>query len=107
MEENGAKRENILAAIGPCIGDCCYEVSSDVYDEFISVSEDYSCFFKPVGDKFMLDLTKANEFILKEAGILDENISCADICTKCNETDFFSHRRSGGVRGTMSAMICL
>jgi YfiH family protein len=107
MEEKGAKRENILAAIGPCIGLCCYEVSLDVYNEFISVSADYSSFFKPVGDKFMLDLTLANEFILKEAGIPDENISCADLCTKCNEADFFSHRRSGGVRGTMSAMICL
>ena len=107
MEEKGAKRENIIAAIGPCIGKCCYEVSSDVFNEFVSASKEYSCFFEPIGDKFMLDLTKANEFILKEAGILDENISCADICTKCNEADFFSHRRSGGLRGTMSAMICL
>lgn len=107
MESKGVKRENVLAAIGPCIGACCYEVSFDVYDEFVSVSKDYSCFFKPSGDKYMLDLTEANAFILKEAGILPENISCADICTKCNEADFFSHRRSGGVRGTMSAMICL
>ena len=107
MEEKGAKRENILAAIGPCIGECCYEVSLDVYNEFVAVSEDYKAFFKPVGDKFMLDLTKANEFILREAGILESNISTADLCTKCNEADFFSHRRSGGVRGTMSAMICL
>ncbi len=107
MEQNGAKRENILAAIGPCIGVCCYEVSKDVFDEFISVSNEYTCFFKPVGEKFMLDLTFANEFILKESGILPENISSADNCTKCNETDFFSHRRNGGVRGTMSSMICL
>lgn len=107
MEEKGAKRNNIIAAIGPCIGVCCYEVSSDVYNEFTSVSEEYSSFFKSAGEKFMLDLTKANEFILKEAGILAENISCSDICTKCNEAEFFSHRRNGGVRGTMSAMICL
>ena len=107
MENQGAKRENILAAIGPCIGKCCYEVSNDVFEEFVSVSKDYSSFFTPVGEKFMLDLTVANEFILKEAGILPENISCADLCTKCNSVDFFSHRRDGSVRGTMSALICL
>ncbi|MBQ0110211.1 MAG: laccase domain-containing protein, partial [Clostridiales bacterium] len=41
------------------------------------------------------------------AGLLPENISCANICTRDNEKEFFSHRRDGVVRGTMSAFICL
>ncbi len=107
MEQNGAKRENILAAIGPCIGMCCYEVGHEVYDEFLSACSEYGAFFMPNGEKYMLDLTKANEFILSESGILPENISCADLCTRCNEKHFFSHRRDGVVRGTMSAFIKL
>ncbi len=107
MEHHGAKRENILASIGPCIGVCCYEVGKEVFAEFVAVSPEYASFFTPAGEKFMLDLTFANEFILKESGILPENISRADLCTKCNGDRFFSHRRDGAVRGTMSALICL
>ncbi len=107
MEEKGAKRENILAAIGPCIGDCCYEVGIEVYEEFVAIDEKYSSFFKPNGDRFMLDLTLANATMLVDFGISRENISCADICTKCNESDFFSHRRNGVNRGTMSAFVCI
>ncbi len=105
MVSLGARRGHILAAIGPCIGKECYEVGKELYDEFVSVSSDYSEFFEPVGEKFMLDLNLANIKILSEAGILPENISVADLCTKCNEAHFFSHRRQGAVRGTMSAMI--
>jgi YfiH family protein len=105
MVSLGAKRENILAAIGPCIGKCCYEVGRELYEEFLSVSSEYSEFFEPRGEKFMLDLNLANIKILSEAGILPENISTADLCTKCNEAHFFSHRRQGAVRGTLSAMI--
>ena len=50
-------------------------------------------------------LSVAGTMLLTEAGILPENISVADLCTKCNEAHFFSHRRQGAVRGTMSAMI--
>lgn len=107
MVEQGAKRENILAAIGPCIGKCCYEVGAELYNEFVSVSPGYSAFFDQSGEKYMLDLNLANETILTEAGIHPQNISVSNLCTKCNEEHFFSHRRSGVVRGTMSAFICL
>jgi copper oxidase (laccase) domain-containing protein len=55
----------------------------------------------------MLDLTLANITMLADFGIKEENISSADICTKCNEENFFSHRRNGVNRGTMSAFICI
>ncbi|MBR4950480.1 MAG: laccase domain-containing protein, partial [Clostridia bacterium] len=94
-----------LAAIGPCIGNCCYQVGVEVYNEFVAVSQDYSSFFSPDGEKFKLDLVKANKFILEQAGILPQNISCANLCTLCNEEHFFSHRRSGSLRGTLGAFI--
>jgi len=107
MECNGADRKNILAAIGPCIGQCCYEVGQELYDAFTSVSAKYSEFLIPAEEKYMLDLTTANKTILLESGLLPENISTAEICTKCHPEHFFSHRRQGAVRGTMSACICL
>ncbi len=107
MNEMGIHKNDILAAIGPCIGKCCYEVGSEVRDEFLAVDSQYRAFFTPNGEKFMLDLNKANEDILISSGLLPENISRLDLCTKCNENHFFSHRRSGTNRGTMSAFICL
>ncbi len=107
MIGKGAKRENVLAAIGPCIGKSCYEVGRELFDEFISASSDYQRFFSEKGERFILDLTFANRFILESAGLLPQNISSADICTCCNKEHFFSHRRDGVLRGTMSAVITL
>lgn len=107
IENRGARRENILAAIGPCIGKCCYEVGKELFDAFISVSPDYAAFFTPSGNKFMLDLNLANQTILLEAGILPNNVSVSHLCTRCDGDKFFSHRRQGAVRGTLSAVICL
>jgi len=107
MTEQGVKPENILVAIGPCIGKCCYEVGNELYGEFVSKNIEYSKFFTPIGEKYMLDLNLANKTILIEAGINPQNISVAEICTKCNGELFFSHRRNGAVRGTMSAFITL
>ena len=108
MTEKGIDKRDILAAIGPCIGACCYEVGIEVYESFIQKDKNFSICFEPKeNDKFMLDLTKANELVLLRAGLLPENISCANICTRDNEKEFFSHRRDGVVRGTMSAFICL
>ncbi len=107
MVSLGANRNDILAAIGPCIGSCCYEVGAELFDEFISVSSDYAEFFKPVGEKYMLDLNFANQYILQEAGIKSENIAISHLCTKCREDKFFSHRRQGVNRGTLGAFICV
>ena len=107
MCESGVDKSEILVAIGPCIGKCCYEVGEEVRDEFLAVDPLYGSFFTPNGQKFMLDLNKANEEILVGTGIPRQNISRLDLCTKCNENHFFSHRRNGTSRGTMSAFICL
>lgn len=107
MRDNGARDENIFAAIGPCIGKCCYEVGKELFDAFVTASPNYSAFFTPNGDKFMLDLNLANKTMLMEFGVRQENISVAKLCTKCDADNFFSHRRQGVVRGTLSAMICV
>ncbi|MBQ8895255.1 MAG: peptidoglycan editing factor PgeF [Clostridia bacterium] len=105
MVKNGARREDIIAAIGPCICGDCYEVGYETQGEFINTNPEYSVFFRPNREKYMLDLNRANEFILISAGIKPENVSVLNICTKCNEEHFYSHRRDGINRGTMSALI--
>lgn len=105
MVKQGASREKIIAAIGPCINNCCYEVGQELYDSFASAGFDCGILFEKMGSKYMLDLNTANKLVLNRAGIADSSISIARICTKCNSDHFFSHRRDGVIRGTMSAMI--
>ena len=57
--------------------------------------------------KYQLDLWKANEIILTEAGICPENLDITDICTCCNPDLLFSHRASHGKRGNLAAFIVL
>lgn len=111
MEENyGSDPSKIIAAIGPSICRSCYEVSEDVAIEFRKqFSEDeVPLFMDDKGNgKYQLDLWKVNELILKEAGILDENLDITDLCTCCNSDKLFSHRASHGQRGNLGCFMCL
>ena len=54
--------------------------------------------------KYQLDLWKANELILTQAGIRKENLDITDICTCCNSDKLFSHRASHGKRGNLCCL---
>lgn len=108
MEEcYGCKRENILTAIGPSICRDCYEVSEDVADRFREEFGEAVLFSGKAQGKYQLDLWKANEMVLLQAGILKENITVTDICTRCNADYLFSHRASGEKRGNLGAFVML
>lgn len=94
----GAKPENILAALGPSIGRCCYEVSAEVALKFPEECRDA----KEDG-KYMLDLREAIRLMLEELGVTD--IDADPPCTMCNNELFFSHRGQGGKSGTLAAYI--
>lgn len=91
FENFGVRRQDLLAAIGPAIGSCCYEVDSVVYDEMAGSAEG---FFKKTGEKgkWKLDLPGVNRGQLLNMGIPPENISCSGLCTACRTDMFFSHR---------------
>jgi len=55
--------------------------------------------------KFHINLQKANQLILQNAGI--KQIQIADICTMCNHQDWFSHRAGNGKSGRFAAVITL
>ncbi len=96
----GSLPADILAAIGPSIGDCCYEVDKTAADAFHN-HKDVSAFLHPGKRKgrWMLDLVEANRRQLLDSGIPESNVEAAELCTVCHQKAFFSHRGSGGVTG--------
>ena len=106
----GTRPEDIIAAVGPSICQDCYEVSEDVIDRFKETfrEEDWkNLFYKKENGKFQLDLWKANEINLQEAGVLPEHIAVTNVCTCCNPKILFSHRVQGWNRGNLCAFLAL
>jgi len=80
----------IAAAVGPGIGPCCYEVGETIADAYRA---------RFGGDALRgrnLDLWAVADIVLRDAGV--ERVERVDVCTACN-SEFFSHRRDGGVTG--------
>ena len=106
----GCRREDILAVIGPSICMDCYEVSEDVAEQFAEafLQETHTDILRAKQDsKYMLNLWKANEYILREAGITQNHLSTPDICTCHNPELMISHRQTNGQRGNMAGVLIL
>lgn len=105
----GTNPTDIVAAIGPAISVCCYEVDKPCADNFYALSDlDSSRFvFPKENGKYMIDLLETNRQILEAAGVKNENITVSDVCTNCNSELLWSHRATKGKRGTMSAFLCI
>ena len=104
VREFGSRPENIRAAIGPNIGPCHFETGADVpqalYDAFGGAMER---FVRPSGEKYYVDLKGVNAWILRQAGLQQIEVSTA--CTMCSPDRFWSHRFTGGIRGSQGAVI--
>lgn len=106
----GSRPEDIYAAVGPSICQDCYEVTGDVIEGFQkNFREEYwkELFYKKENGRYQLNLWKANEFVLREAGILEEHLAVTNLCTCCNPELLFSHRASYGKRGNLGAFLQL
>jgi YfiH family protein len=105
----GTNPADIIAAIGPAISVCCYEVDKPCAEQFLKLSDlDTSKFvFSKENGKFMIDLLETNRQILISAGVKSKNITISDICTNCNSELLWSHRATKGHRGTMSAFMSI
>lgn len=107
-KQYGTLPGDVTAAIGPSICGDCYEVSEDVVQEFEHIFEPElmpDIARKKENGKYLLDLWRANELILEEAGVPESQIQTTDLCTCCNPDIFFSHRASGGQRGGLAAFM--
>ena len=112
MEEAfGTRAQDLIACIGPSICKECFEVGEEVVEAFQSAFDPkwHSSLYVPNGKpgKYQLDLWKANEIILKEAGVPASQIHTTNICTLCNNQYLFSHRKTGEGRGNLAAFLCL
>lgn len=105
----GTRPEDIVAAVGPAISVCCYEVDEPCAAHFLALEGlDSSRFvFPKEGGKFMIDLLEANRHILVAAGVPAQSITLSDLCTNCHPDLLWSHRATKGKRGTMSAFLSL
>jgi YfiH family protein len=94
----GARAERLLAATGPCIQRCCYEVGAELGARF------EAAFGPGVAERTdpehaRLDLVEAVGRTLREAGLQDAHVQRLPHCTACDASRFFSHRRDAGRTG--------
>jgi YfiH family protein len=90
----------LLAAVGPCIGACCFEVGADVARRIAAVAPGAKVVVREAGGKAFVDLRAAVRAQL-------EGLTVEDVpgCTKCGGARFFSHRRDGDAAGRHLAAI--
>ncbi|HET8635882.1 MAG TPA: peptidoglycan editing factor PgeF [Acidobacteriaceae bacterium] len=128
--EFGSRPSDLIAAIGPGVGQCCYAVGEEVRSEFLSqfcyapelfrdvydsdpVREKYPMLFltarapghSNIGPSLHLDLAEANRRQLLDAGLAPDAISVLGDCTSCHTARYFSHRAEHGFTGRMLSVI--
>uniref|UniRef100_UPI0040560244 peptidoglycan editing factor PgeF n=1 Tax=Agathobacter sp. TaxID=2021311 RepID=UPI0040560244 len=108
-EAYGTNPADVICAIAPSICVDCYEVGEDVAASFRKEFEgrEAEILIPKENGKYRLDLWKANEIVLLEAGIQKEHLAVTNICTCCNSKLLFSHRASRGRRGNLGAFLAL
>jgi polyphenol oxidase len=105
-EEFGSRVEDLVAAVGPSIGACCYAVGEEVRAEFAGQFGYAEELFRPIDGSVRLDLWEANRRQLVEAGVGEERIAVVGECTACARDEsgalrYFSHRGENSVAGRM------
>lgn len=106
--ETGSAAADVVAAIGPSIGPCCYEVDAPVLERLqAAFPASWEGWVTPKGPgKWMLDLWQANVDQLAGAGIRRERIDLMGFCTGCRPDLLFSYRRERGA-GRLVAVAAL
>ncbi len=129
----GTRPKDVVAALGPGIVRCCYEVGIEVVQKFHAQFANARGWFEGPYERLMaddspnplqwlsmappghpppppaahLDLHAANRWQLEDAGVPARNISASDLCSACRMDLLFSHRRERGRTGRMMGVIAL
>lgn len=102
--EFGSKPSDIRAGIGPNIGQCCFETDEDVPDAMRkSFGAEAEKMIRQKENKYYVNLKELNALALRRAGV--ETIDISTDCTVCQSQRFWSHRVTGGMRGSQGAII--
>jgi polyphenol oxidase len=125
----GSEPGDMVAAVGPAIGGCCYEVGTEIAADFLSQFTDAPDFFdefrtgdepnpvqwlnqmppghQPPPKNVLLDLRKANASQLRAAGLKEKNIFVSNLCTACRPDLLFSYRKQGAKSGRLMAAVAI
>ena len=125
--EYGSKPAQLLAAIGPSVGPCCYQVAADFVSKFTAQFADAAAYFdeprsgdepnplqwlnmappghQPPPKGVQLDLRKANRSQLLASGLRPQNIFVSGLCTACRTDLFFSYRKEGALSGRLMSAV--
>ena len=120
-ETYGIRPADVLAAVGPSIGPCCFEAGPEVKEAALSilgVTESPLVRDRPFGpgadpaagprgDRCFVDLKGLNRALLLKAGLKPEHIAVSGECTRCQPDRYWSHRFHGQRRGSQGAVIAL
>lgn len=105
LHHQGIGKEDMILAIGPCIGAEAFEVGEEVVAEFVRALGGDAPVIRVEGCKPHVDLGRAAFLQARGYGLMEEQIDHADLCTVRDERLFFSHRRDAGLTGRMAAVI--
>ena len=105
VEAFGCRPEDIRCAIGPNIGQCHFETDADVPGAMEKTygEEAVRPFIRTAGEKFYPDIKAINALSLRRAGV--KHVEICEACTMCQPDRFWSHRITGGERGSQGAVI--
>jgi len=106
LQAVGVEPADVLVALGPAIGGCCYEVSSEIVDQ---VQNRWGLMPGAVrrtgGGRARLDLRAANTAILTRSGLPQSHITRIGPCTRCAVSQYFSHRGADGATGRQLSFV--
>ena len=106
VQEFGCDPANIQAAIGPCIGKCCFETDWDVPQAMLdALGPKAVTAITQKGEKYYVDNKFCNALWLQRAGVGMLDIS--PDCTRCQPDRYWSHRATNGERGSLAGIIML
>jgi YfiH family protein len=107
MAAYDSRPTELVGAVGPAIGPCCYEVGPEVVAAIRASQHDPELLLRPSSHPghAYLDLWAANARQLRDAGL--QEVEVAGICTACNTDMFFSHRGDRGRSGRFAATVML
>ncbi|MBB2183001.1 peptidoglycan editing factor PgeF [Lachnospiraceae bacterium MD1] len=106
----GTDPKDIVSVIGPSICKNCFEIGEEVAEEFRKAFnnwEEERLLSTNENGKYQCDLWAANRLVLLEAGLTEEHIHISGVCTSCYSDLLFSHRKTGGKRGSLAAFLAL
>jgi YfiH family protein len=110
QEKYGTRVEDLMTAVGPSIGACCYTVGEEVRDAFSQRFQYADRLFNQREGHTCLDLWEANRQQLLNVGLTNQQIAIVGECTACTRDEssnlrYFSHRGERGVAGRMLNVI--